>query len=231
MAKIDPFTEWAQKSLLLPGKSQTGLAQALGVHPSAINKLARGKRKLQPQEIERAAAYFGVAPPQVAVNALPVEERWVPVAVAGAARAGTFLEVEDFNQDAPETLYLPPDSKFPNARQFAVDIYGDSMNALRPRPIFEGDRVICVAYEDIAHQLPLVDGMVVVVERTRDGGHLREWSVKQIEIHKGRTEFHPRSTNPKHKPIVVAHDFEADIGTEVQVLGLVRRYVSEMPVG
>jgi len=230
MMKTDPYTEWAQRCLLLPGKSQTGLARALGVHSSAINRLANGNRKLQPGEIERAAAYFGVPPPQVSATVRPSGERWVPVIVSGAAQAGAFREVEDLNQDEPETLYLPPDSKFPNARQFAVDIYGDSMNALRPRPIFEGDRAICVAYEDIAHQLPLIEGMIVLVQRTRDGGHLREWSVKQIELHGGRTEFHPRSTNPSHKPIVVEHDFDADNGTEVQVLGLVRRFVSEMPI-
>lgn len=104
------------------------------------------------------------------------------------------------------------------------------MTDLKPRPILPGDRVICVAYEDVAHLVPLRDGMVVVVERTRDAGQFREWSVKQIELYQGRTEFHPRSTNAKHKPIVIDHDASADNGVAVEIIGLVRRIVNEVPL-
>ena len=103
------------------------------------------------------------------------------------------------------------------------------MNNLRPRPILEGDRVVGVSYEDVAHEAVLRDGMVVIVERTRDGGHTREWSVKQVEIYQGRTEFHPRSTNARHKPIVVERDMFADDGTQVEIIALVRRVVNDLP--
>ena len=93
-----------------------------------------------------------------------------------------------------------------------------------------GDRVITVAYDDVDGEVALRDGMVVVVERTRDGGHTREWSVKQIELYEDRVEFHPRSTNPRHKPIVVDRDHTADDGTTVQIVGLVRRIVNELPI-
>ena len=53
--------------------------------------------------------------------------------------------------------------------------------------------------------------------------------MKQIEIHEDRTEFHPRSTNPKHKPIVVQRNFTADDGVEVEVIALVRRVVNDLP--
>ncbi|NEK55241.1 phage repressor protein, partial [Rhizobium leguminosarum] len=86
-----------------------------------------------------------------------------------------------------------------------------------------------VSYEDVAYDAPLRDGMVVVVERTRDGGQTREWSVKQIELYQDRTEFHPRSTNPKHKPIIVPRDPSADQGTVVEIIGLVRRVVNDLP--
>lgn len=149
--------------------------------------------------------------------------------VAGFVEAGTFREVDEYDQSEPEEIMLPRDEKFPNARLLVFDCSGDSMNDLRPRPIFPGDRLVCVSYEDIEHLVELRSGMVVVVERTRDGGHFREWSVKQLELFSDRAEFHPRSTNSKHKPIVVQIDHDADEGVKVHVIAIVRRVMNEMP--
>lgn len=149
--------------------------------------------------------------------------------VVGRVEAGAFREVDEFDQSEAVEVLLPRDEKFPNARQIVFDVSGSSMNALRPRPIFPDDRLVCISYEDVEHLVELKSGMVVVVERTRDGGHFREWSVKQIEIYSDRTEFHPRSTDPKHKPIVVKRDYDADDGVTVQVIALVRRVMNEMP--
>lgn len=150
------------------------------------------------------------------------DTQFVLAKVAGKVEAGSFREVDDFNQSEPETFLVPRDPEFPSARVLAFDVSGDSMNALSPMPIPPGYRAICVAYEDIADRVPLRNGMVVVVQRTREGGHIREWSIKQVEFYADRIEFHPRSTNAKHKPIVVPHDYQADDGTSVEVIALVR---------
>jgi phage repressor protein C with HTH and peptisase S24 domain len=149
--------------------------------------------------------------------------------VAGVVEAGAFREVDEFDQSEPVEVVLPRDEKFPNARQLVFDVAGDSMNNLRPRPIFPDDRLVCISYEDVGHMVELRSGMVVVVQRERDGGHFREWSVKQLELFPDRAEFHPRSTNPKHKPIVVKPDHDANDGVTVQVIALVRRVMNEMP--
>lgn len=149
--------------------------------------------------------------------------------VAGRVEAGTFREVDEFDQSERIEVALPRDDLFPNARQLLFDCSGDSMNDLKPRPILEGDRLVCLAYDDVEHLVELKSGMVVVVERTRDGGHFREWSVKQLELYSDRAEFHPRSTNPKHKAIVIRQDHEADDGVTVKVIALVRRVMNEMP--
>ncbi|MCM2455325.1 helix-turn-helix domain-containing protein [Rhizobium sp. CG4] len=154
----------------------------------------------------------------------------VPVPVVGKVEAGAFRQVDELDQSEAHTLSMPRDTRFPNARLMAFDVSGDSMNNLSPRPIFPGDRIICVAFEDVAHEVPLRDGMVVVVERTTLGGHIREWSVKQIELYQDRTEFHPRSTSSKHKPIVVDQNFWQDDGSEVSVIAVVRRIVNDLPI-
>lgn len=223
----DPYKKWVIDNLAKPGKSQTGLANALGLHPSAINKVVSGKRQLKTHEVAGAVAYFGEEPPAREVT--EVMSGLVAGRVAGVVEAGTFREVDEFDQSEPVEILLPRDEKFPNARQLVFDVGGDSLNELRPRPILSGDRLISLAYEDIAHEVQLRDGMVVVVQRTRDGGHFREWSVKQIELYNDRAEFHPRSSNPKHKPIVVHHDSEADDGVSVEIIALVRRVMNDMP--
>lgn len=233
----DDGLDWIREGLKQPGKSQAGLARAMGRAPPAVsNMLSKSgkKRRLLAEEIPVIAAYLGVQPPAVAatsdVELIAVRDRLVPVRVVGTVEAGAFREVDEFDQSEFEEIYDTPDPKFPNARRAAWTVSGDSMDALRPRPILSGDKVICVDFDDLHGKVPLRDDMVVVVERTRDGGMTREWSVKQIEIYDDRTEFHPRSNNPRHKPIVVHHDLHADDGQQVSVLALVRRVVNDIPM-
>lgn len=224
----DPYKKWVIENLDKPGMSQTGLAKALGLHPSAINKVVSGKRQLKSHEVAGAASYFGEDAPGGS-DLVPVTSGLTVGRVAGTLEAGAFREVDEFDQSEPIEIILPRDEKFPNARQLVFDVAGDSMNDLRPRPIFPGDRLVCLAYEDVGHEVELRSGMVVVVQRERDGGHFREWSVKQLELFHDRAEFHPRSSNSKHKPIIVRPDADADDGVTVQVIALVRRVMNEMP--
>ncbi len=222
----DPILAWAIENMKKPGRSQSELARRLGVHPSAINKLVNGKRGLKTHEVPIAAEYFGEAPPETELRM--IDERVGPVIVNGKTAAGVFRVVDDFDQSAPEKIWEAVDPQFPHARRMAFDVEGDSMNNLKPRPIMEGDRLICVAFEDVAHQVRVRDGLVVVVERTREGGHTREWSVKQIELYDDRTEFCPRSTNPTHKPIVIKRDAKADDGVVVEIIALVRSIKNDL---
>lgn len=153
-----------------------------------------------------------------------------PVTVIGKVAAGVFREVDDTDQSEKRRILEAPDERFPNARRLAFEVEGDSMNELQPRPILAGDTLICVAFEDVAKQVKVRDRMVVVVERSRDGGQTREWSVKQVELYEDRIEFHPRSSNPKHQPIVVSRNAQADEGVQVEIIALVRRATNEFPL-
>lgn len=220
------YIEWIREGLKAPGKTQAGLAQALGIAQPQVSRLLAGGRRLFVGEIEKIARYLGSPPPAEVTISIPGEMKYAPV--AGTAEAGTFREVDDMDQSEPRLYSVAPDPDFPNARQFFVTVAGDSMNALRPRAILPGDRALCVAWEDI--NVTPRDGMTVVVERTRDGGHFREWSIKQIELYEDRVELHPRSSNARHKPIVIERDAEADDGTSVHIIGLVRSVHNDIPL-
>lgn len=226
-ASTEMYLDWIREALKQPGKTQVGLAAHLGVAHPQITQLLKGRRNLKVQEIPKIAEYLGVDPPSQEVA--PSSTKWVQARKVGTVAAGLFRVVDEFDQSEPDEISVPRDEHFPHARQMTFEVEGDSMDALRPRPILPGDTIVCTAYEDVAGKLLLRDGMVVVVERSRDAGMMREWSVKQIEIYEDRTEFHPRSTNPKHKPIVVHRQFDADDGVKVEVIGIVRMVLNTMP--
>jgi transcriptional regulator with XRE-family HTH domain len=158
--------------------------------------------------------------------------KMVAVPIVGDVEAGAFREAPEFDADDIEYVTDYPDREYPHARRIGFRVRGDSMNDLKPRPMLEGDKVIGLDFHDIEGQIVLREGLVVVVEQTRDGGHTREWSVKQMEIYEDRYEFCPRSTNKKHKPIVVPNkvfrDPSEDDGRQVRILALVRRVISDV---
>jgi SOS-response transcriptional repressor LexA len=227
---------WAREQAGYKSKSEA--ARALGMSISTYNSHERagqpGARDFTPEDAEKYARAFRVAhswlvtgkgdpkaggdevPPQLR----PVEMSVTNYVIAGAVAAGTFREVSEFFDEELPKITAAADMRYPDARHMAFEIEGDSMNKARP-PMLEGGYLLCVDYEDLEGRVPLRDGMKVVVERTKDAGQLREWSVKEVELYEDRVEFHPRSDNPKHKPIVVQRDFQPDDGTEVKILALV----------
>jgi transcriptional regulator with XRE-family HTH domain len=233
------------------GLTQPEMAQRMGTTKNQLTKLEGGDRRLTEEWIQKAASATGVAVEQFIKEGFtasmlsrtapagddeplgPNELRettlkLMPIKVIGKLKAGDFIAIEDLGDwDESEVVYDVRDPRFPDARHFAFEVDGDSMNALKPMPIMPGARLSAISYEDVSERLPLRDGMIVAVERTRHGGLEREWSVKQLEIYDDRVEFHPRSTNPRHKPIIVKRDNNADDGVKVEIIAIIRRLVAE----
>jgi hypothetical protein len=88
------------------------------------------------------------------------------------------------------------------------------MNA---RNIFPGDFVHIV--DLIGAGVNLNTGMIVEVVRQRDGGALREITLKEVEVTAEGLVLWPRSTNPRwSEPVRLDHEDGGDI--EVQITGL-----------
>nr|WP_246529082.1 S24 family peptidase [Microvirga zambiensis] len=180
-----------------------------------------------PEELGENTASIGTPTEQVASEGIAItSEKMLPIPIIGQVEAGAFREAPEYDPDETRYIAAPPDRDFPHARRFSFDVSGDSMNDLKPRPLMPGDQVYGPVFDDIDHLVVLREGMIVVIEQTRDGGHTREWSVKQLEIYEDRYEFCPRSTNKKHKPIVVPNtvfrDPSEDDGRRVRILCLVK---------
>jgi phage repressor protein C with HTH and peptisase S24 domain len=155
--------DWIRQGLALPGKTQRGLAAALGVDASAVSRLLNGARQIKAAEIAVAAAYLGVAPPaglmpRAALPAQPLAyassvmhgPRDLPVvgtAVAGSD--GMFLmngQIHDYIERPPSlqgvagayAVYVADRSMEP--RYFA----GETLHVHPGRPIPQGDNSFVV---------------------------------------------------------------------------------------
>lgn len=55
--------EWIRRGLTRSGKTQRGLAEALGIDPAGVNRMLKGLRQLRADEIPKVARYFGDTSP------------------------------------------------------------------------------------------------------------------------------------------------------------------------
>lgn len=158
---------------------------------------------------------------------IPVTVGMRRAVIDGMVEAGSWRQVDDFDQSERRYIDVPSDDEFPHASIRVFEVAGDSMNAYEKAPLKPGSLAVCLDYDDVVDRMPKRNGMVVVVERTADGGQFRERSIKELEVHDDHLEFHPRSTNPAHKSFIVPIDYEADDGVKVQILAVLRRVISE----
>ena len=210
--------QWISDQLLATGVSQSELARHIGLDQSKINRITKGTRRVQPEELEKAEAFFRALNGAPLDEARPVNLSLVSTPVSGKVSAGLFQEVDDFENQDPEEVLAVRDPRYPQARLVVFEVGGNSMNAFDP-PINDGARVSGPVFEDIRE--PFQNGMPVIVQRSLNDGQLLEWSVKELEVRDTGYTFHPRSTDPRYKPFSVDTDFNADDGRVVQVIALV----------
>lgn len=120
---------WIRKGLLKPGKSQRGLAQALGVDPAAVNRLLKGERQLKASEIDRAQIYLdepsglkGLKVPTETAQQYGTEDRLKVLGMAECGEDGHSL----WNGEVVDTVPRPPNLAGA-AQAYAVYATGGSM--------------------------------------------------------------------------------------------------------
>lgn len=128
--------DWIRKGLEKPGKTQTGLAEALGVSPSAVTMLLKGDKKgkrrlLKAHEIPKAAVYLeaeppgSIIPPPNASPATPIELGGLTVPLMGQGACGRDGRFEYNGQRISDILAPPALARVKGA--YAVYAVGESM--------------------------------------------------------------------------------------------------------
>lgn len=192
------------------GMSQAQLAELLGTSQPQIRRLEAGDRKLTKEWAERLAGPLETTAAELLFDTDQIELNGLEV--VGVVQAGQFVDITLQDQDTErERIMVAKDARFSHARQYALKVAGDSMNLKFP----DGCYVTCV--ELVSSGLELKAGMTVHVERSLGGSQHVETTLKEIQSINGETVLVPRSTNPKHQPIVI----DGDESTEIKICGVV----------
>lgn len=174
--------EWIKQGLKKKGKTQSGLAEAMGRYPSAITNLLKGKRELKQREVPVIARYLEVTPPpELLLDAEPeppldIEDdidpdRYVPV--VGYVGAGAAAHYYAVNQGGLDEVPAPTDA---TDSTVAVEVRGDSLGPLFDRWLVFYDDVRRPVTADLIGKLCVVglpDDRVLVkkIRRGRNGNY------------------------------------------------------------
>lgn len=160
--------EWLRTELERPGRSQRGLADFMGLHPSQIARMLKGERRIQLYEIEKIEAYLGKTSSAPSLDRLrtKIERSNVHgLHVTRIASPGVWRE--DGTTMMLERIVVPssPDPIYAGMPQFAIQIEGSKRFA------------ICVAYED---RKPQPNELVAVERRNAHG--LVETTICRLDL-------------------------------------------------
>lgn len=197
-----------------------GAAEAMGAVVSTYIQHESGVRGYPAKTAARYAKFFRVGPEWLLYgrgtsDPVITEPVLQALPLLGQVRAGAWLSLDDSVQDDPVMRTAAVDPRYPHAKQWLREVVGDSMNA---KGIFDGDLAHLADWAETG--LELASGQVIEVTRYRDGGELREVTLKEVEV-KGPGSYllWPRSTNPRWKDPIILNG-GTDDGPEVKVTGL-----------
>lgn len=117
--------------------------------------------------------------------------------IRGAVAAGTWLETAAFLDwddidDFVEGIAVSPSQR---GLTYGLKVRGTSINKLA----VEGDVLVCL---DASSGVEFEDGDIVVIERIRDQGALREVTAKRLRRRAGKWVLVPESTDPLWQQII-----------------------------
>lgn len=200
------------------GLAAEDLAARVGRSVSAVRNQENGTNGIPAPLARKYAAALGTTAGWILYGDDTPEAAAAPstneLPIIGPIQAGAWLMIDETVQDEPIYFTAVADRRYPHARQWLREVRGDSMNA---RGVMPGDLAHIVDVMEAG--LNLNTGMIVEVTRCRDGGALREITLKEVELTPEGIKLWPRSTNPRWtEPVVLDDGQSGDI--EVQVTGL-----------
>jgi SOS-response transcriptional repressor LexA len=195
------------------GESRAAASAAAGLSDSYIRDLSRKSGNPNLGKLKKLADHLGVKIeyllPAGSVDT-NISRSVTSLPVVGRIAAGQFMDISlrDQDEEYPH-INVVTDDRFSHARQYALEVTGDSMDL----KYADGSFVTCVDYTSSG--LALKDGMTVHVERYMGEGQFVETTLKEIGHEHGIIALLPRSSNPAHKPILMVGNAE-EISVEIR---------------
>lgn len=213
---MNPLMGNGLRSLRLArGWTHDRAATEMGVSRGQFIKLERGERGLTERTLKLAAKAFDVPRATVLGDDTVESEAVVEgsglataaeadqlMRVDGEVAAGRWIEIDDHVDEARyDPAPITPDPRWSREAQYGLVVRGTSINQFA----VDGDILHCI---DIgATGLMPVNEDLVIVEQTRDGGHLRERTAKLYHVGENdMVELRADSDDPRWgTPIHVPH--------------------------
>ncbi|MCX2721766.1 LexA family protein [Roseibium salinum] len=179
--------------------------------------VGRGERPVTREEV------LALAPDSLTdLEAAGVPQRAAtPLEIKGQVAAGLWMEAGLFETDATREATLAGDLRYPEKCQYLLQINGESLNRIARN----GDFILCLDYLEAG--IEIKSGDLVVVERSRDGGHTVERTAKRIVRRNDEIELRPESDDPRFQEPVIfnEHDEEA---TEVRIIAKILTVIRQI---
>lgn len=209
--------EWMLSILSEKDWTPAAWARRAGVAATTVQRAVKPTYEFttSSKTLAKLASAAGYSPPDLTEQVQKYEPKFL--AVRFKAQAGNWFEVDDTAQTHDESERpVAPDPRYEQYNQWLERVEGDSMD----RRIMPGSYAHVVDAVEMGYTPR--EGDLVVVERRRDGGHLRERTIKQVSLKSHNIELWPRSNNPRwREPVVLAGGFHHDETLEVEIVGLV----------
>ena len=127
MAQDNDILDWIKKGLEKPGRTQAGLAQALGVDRAQATRLLQGKRALKVRELRAISAYLDSAPPTGAGDARARSSdadddraAQVRAAIEAVARGEIIIVTDDDDRENEGDLVMAASLATPEKMAFII---------------------------------------------------------------------------------------------------------------
>lgn len=209
------------------GMSPRAASIEAGMHPDTLSKVISGKTKsLRGDNARKVAQVLGVSTiwllsGQEEGAELHEDDPGFGEPYGGILEAGPFRPVDLLDQDEHRRIPISRDKRYPRGQFAAYEVRGDSMNL---ENIVEGMWVLAMNLEDWNTWYGgLRDGMLVVVQASRNSGQEIERTVKQLQIFPDRMVLVPKSTNSRHKPVDYLKKDDPDNGEKIEIIGVVTK--------
>lgn len=192
-------------------------AKRANLGASFVRDILRGKTRVPNAEnigklaavLETTADYLMDRSNDSTLRLVAAKVEGVPV--LGRVAANTWYTADDdvIDVDTDDIERIPSISGYPVEWQFGMIVDGNCLNKVANN----GDRLVCL--DLIKSQADIAEGDLVIVERLKFNGQMRQRTAKRVKRTKAGYELWPESTDPAHQDPIMLDDVQD--GEEIRV--------------
>jgi SOS-response transcriptional repressor LexA len=212
-------------------KSTLAAAERLGVSASTYRAHENGQNDFNDEQAQHYARTFRVSPAYLMFGTIDDASRHpdaegfdhtktMRIPVRGEVAAGQWLETVPFLDDLEIDDWLDGLAVPEGMKQFtyALKVKGPSINRLAP----DGTYLVCL---DITSGVEIHHRDVVIVEKIRDQGALREVTAKRLLQRGDELVLMPESDDPAWQKEIVLKDDPYQMDAEIRIVAKVKHVV------